>query len=221
MTDLARFGERPLQQTVAAAAAIRRLTGLLMAQEHDHPAVAEMLEQMARWESELSATAPRDPAPRIGEVDGDARRLYLDHAFDVGSYNACFPEYRFDFIDGDTASGSVNFPLAYEGPPGSVHGGFLGVFFDCVIQHHNCATRLSGKTRSLVVKYRRPTPLLTDLSFDIERGETERGLTSTARLRADDEVLVIGIAETVALPPEKLTGSNFGMRRSTNEEKQP
>jgi len=224
MTDLARFGEQPLAQTVAAAGVIRRLTGLLMAQEHDQPAVTEMLEQMAGWERELSATAPRDPAPRIGQTDGqvvtDDRRLYLDHAFNVGAYNACFPEYRFDPIDGDTASGTVNFPLAYEGPPGLVHGGFLGVFFDCVIQQHNCATRLSGKTRSLSVKYRRPTPLLTDLRFEIERGETERGLTSTARLLVGDEVLVIGIAETVALPPEKLTGSNFGTRRSTSEEKQ-
>jgi hypothetical protein len=32
-------------------------------------------------------------------------------------------------------------------------------------------------------------------------------------------VLVIGTAETVALPPENLTGSNFGLRRPTDEEK--
>lgn len=216
MSEAARFGEKPLAQTVAVAGVLRRLTGLLMAQEHEHPAVAEMLEYLPRWEAELSAAAPSNPAPRIGEAPDDDRRLYLDHAFDVGAYNACFPEYRFDRIDGDTAAGAVNFPPAYEGPPGLVHGGFLGVFFDCVIQQHNCATRLSGKTRSLQVKYRRPTPLLTDLSFDIERAETDRGLTSTARLYDGDELLVIGLAETVALPPEKLTGSNFGLRRPTN-----
>ncbi|MDR3661486.1 MAG: hypothetical protein P4L86_14050 [Mycobacterium sp.] len=211
--DPVRFGEKPLAQTVEAAAAIRRITGLLLIQEHDHSAVAEMLERFAGWEGRLAATAPTDLAPRVGEFPDDDRRLYLDHAFDVGAYNACFPEYRFDHLDGDTASGAVNFPLAYEGPPGLVHGGFLGVFFDCVIQQHNCATRLSGKTRSLQVRYRRPTPLLTDLRFDIMRVANERGLTSTARLLADDEVLATGEAETVALPPEKLTGSTFGMRR--------
>lgn len=216
MTDVARFGERPLAQTVAAAGAIRRLTGLLMAQEYDHPVVAEMLEYLPRWEAQLSAAAPANPAPRIGGISDDDRRLYLDHAFDVGAYNACFPEYGFDRIDGDTAAGTVNFPLAYEGPPGSVHGGFLGVFFDCVIQQHNCATRLSGKTRSLQVKFRRPTPLLTDLRFDIVRTDGERGLTSTAHLFDGGELLVIGLVETVALPPEKLTGSNFGTRRPTN-----
>lgn len=216
--DGARFGEKPLPQTAEAAAAMRRLTGLLLLQEHDHPAVIEMLEQFAHWERKLQSTAPTDLAPRIGELPDDHRRLYLDHAFDVGAYNPSFPEYHFDQLAGNTASGTVNFPLVYEGPPGLVHGGFLGVFFDCVIQQHNCATKLSGKTRSLNIRYRRPTPLLTDLRFDITRTETERGLTSTARLLRDDEVLVIGEAETVALPPEKLTGSNFGMRRPTHEE---
>lgn len=209
----ARFGEQPLAQTVAAAAAIRRLIGLLLAQEHEHPAVAEMLQQVGRWEGQLSATAPLDLAPRIGDDADGARRLYLDHAFDVGAYNACFPEYQLGTVDGDRAWGTVNFPLAYEGPPGLVHGGFLGVFLDCVIQQHNCATRLSGKTRSLQVRYRRPTPLLTDLTFDIERADTERGLISMARLTHGDEVLAVGTVETVALPPEKLAGSNFGSRR--------
>lgn len=213
MAEEPRFGEKPLAQTVAAAGAMRRLTGLLLALENDHPTVETMLARFAEWETELAAAVPPDDAPRIGADPDGTHRVYLDHAFDVGAYNPSFPEYRFDRIEADTASGSVTFPLVYEGPPGLVHGGFLGVFFDCVTQHHNCATRLSGKTRSLTVKYRRPTPVLTELSFDVERTEGERGLTSTARLRRDDEVLCIGVVETVALPPEKLTGARFGARR--------
>ena len=49
-----RFGELPLSQTVAAAAAIRRLTGMLLSLEHPHPTVDAMLDQFARWESEAS-----------------------------------------------------------------------------------------------------------------------------------------------------------------------
>jgi hypothetical protein len=210
-----RFGEKPLPQTVAAAAAIRRLTGLLLSIENEHPAVDDMLARFARWETDLAAAAPPDVTPRIGDDPDGQRRVYLDHAFDVGAYNPSFPEYRLDVVDGDpdTATGTVTFPLNFEGPPGLVHGGFLGVFFDCVTQQHNCATRLSGKTRSLTVKYRRPTPLLTELTFDVQRSEGERGLTSTARLRLDDDVLCIGVVETVALAPEKLTGAGFGARR--------
>jgi hypothetical protein len=211
--DTPRFGEQPLAQTVAAAGALRRLAGQLLSLEHPHPAVDAMLEQLAVWESELSDAVNPDATPRIGE-GADTQRVYLSHAFDIGAFNPCFPEYEFDRIDNETASGRVAFPVVYEGPPGLVHGGFLAVFFDCVIQHQNCATELSGKTRSLNVTFRRPTPILTELCFDIVRAQVDRGVTSTARLSLDDEVLCIGEATTLALPPERLTGFDFGRRRA-------
>jgi len=209
----ARFGEAPLAQTVAAAGAVRRLSSLLLSLEHAHPTVDAMLAQISDWESELSAAVPPDSTPRIGSDDGD-RRVYLDHATDIGAFNPCFPEYRFDHLDAETASGRVAFPLVYEGPPGLVHGGFLAVFFDCVMQHQNCLAGLSGKTRSLNVSFRRPTPVLTDLRFDIARSQADRGITSTGRLLLDDEVLCIGEANTLALSPDKLAGSRFGKRRA-------
>lgn len=209
-----RYGERPLAQTVAAASAIRRLTGLLLVQEHAHPAVDAMLAQFAVWERELAAVAPRDNAPRIGADDGADRRVYLDHAYDIGAFNPCFPEYEFDHLDAETASGRVTFPLVYEGPPGLVSGGFLGLFVDCVAQHQSCAAQLSGKTRSLTVTYRRPTPILTELCFDIVRAEVERGLRSTVRLTRGDEVLCVGEVNTVASTPQQLAGTTFGKRRT-------
>ncbi len=212
-----RFGERPLAQTVAAAGAMRRLSSLLLALEHPHPTVDTMVEKFAEWERELATMAPADNAPRIGHLPDDPRRVYLNHATDIGAYNPCFPEYRFDHLDADQATGRVNFPLLYEGPPGLVHGGFLGVFFDCVIQHHNCVTGFSGKTRSLLVTFRRPTPLLTELRFDIARSQIERGIASTARLLLDDEVLCTGEVNTLASPPEKLAGFQFGRRRKESD----
>jgi hypothetical protein len=216
-TSDAKFGEAPLAQTMAAAGAMRRLSSLLLSLEHEHPAVDAMLVKFAEWESELAAAAPEDDAPRIGEMDDDSRRVYLNHATDIGAYNPCFPEYEFDHLDAEKAGGGVFFPLVYEGPPGLVHGGFLGVFFDCVIQHHNCVTGLSGKTRSLLVTFRRPTPVVTELRFDIARSQTERGITSTARLLRDGEVLCAGEVNTLASPPEKLTGFKFGRRRKESE----
>jgi len=210
----ARFGEAPLAQTVAAAGAIRRLSSLLLSLEHAHPTVDAILTQISDWERELSAAVPPDSAPRIGSDDDGSRRIYLDHATDIGAFNPCFPEYHFDHFDAETASGRVAFPLVYEGPPGLVHGGFLAVFFDCVMQHQNCLAGLSGKTRSLKVTFRRPTPVLTDLRFDIARSEVESGITSTARLLLDDEVLCIGEVNTLAQTPDKLTGSRFGKRRA-------
>lgn len=209
----ARFGEEPLSQTVAIASAIRRLCSLLLSLEHAHPTVDAMLTQIGEWESGLGSAVPPDSAPRIGDQDA-SRRVYLDHATDVGAFNPCFPEYRFDRLDGDTALGHVSFPLVYEGPPGLVHGGFLAVFFDCVMQHQNCVTGLSGKTRSLQVTFRRPTPVLTELRFEITRSHVDRGIASTAQLLLGDAVLCIGETTTLAMPPEKLTGHRYGKRRA-------
>jgi hypothetical protein len=208
-----RFGEAPLPQTVAAAGAIRRLSSLLLSLEHAHPTVDAIVAQISDWERELSAAVPPDSSPRIGSDDDGSRRVYLDHATDIGAFNPCFPEYRFDHLDVEAASGRVTFPLVFEGPPGLVHGGFLAVFFDCVIQHQNCLVGLSGKTRSLNVTFRRPTPVLTDLRFDIARAEVDRGITSTARLLLDDEALCVGEVNTLAQTPDKLTGFRFGKRR--------
>jgi hypothetical protein len=209
-----RFGEAPLAQTVTAAGAIRRLGELLLSLEHAHPTVDAIVAQIGEWERELSAAVPPDSTPRIGVDEAGARRVYLDHATDIGAFNPCFPEYHFDRLDGEIASGRVAFPLVYEGPPGLVHGGFLAVFFDCIIQHQNCVVGLSGKTRSLQVTFRRPTPVLSELRFDISRSRVERGITSTARLLLDEEVLCFGEVTTLALPPDELTGHRLGKRRA-------
>jgi hypothetical protein len=179
---------------VAAAAAIRRLGALLLAMEHPHPTVDAMIAKFGEWEGELAVAAARDRAPRIGAEADDPRRVNLNHATDIGAYTPAFP-----------------------GPPGLVHGGFLAVFFDCVIQHHNCVAGLSGKTRSLGLTFRRPTPLLTELRFDIARSPIERGIASTARLLLDDEVLCVGEVKTLASPPERLSAFQFGRRRKESE----
>ena len=210
--DDRRFGEQPLAQTVAAAAAIRRLTGLLLSLEHPHPTVDAMLTQFADWEREFAEVAPPDSAPRR-DSDGGDKRVYLGHAFDIGAFNPCFPEYRFDDLDAETASGTVTFPLVFEGPPGLVHGGFLAVFFDCVTQHQNCAAARTGRTRSLTVTFRRPTPVLTELRFDIVRSEVDGAVTSTARILHDGEVLCIGELNALAMSPKQLTVSRYGKRR--------
>ncbi|OBG84828.1 hypothetical protein A5698_00595 [Mycobacterium sp. E136] len=212
--DMPSYGERPLAQTVAAAGALRRLSGLLLSLEHEHPVVDAMLRQIEEWEGELTAAAPPDPTPRIGPDATDSQRVYLDHAFDIGAYNPAFPEYTIDALDAETASGRVTFPVVFEGPPGLVNGGFIGVFFDCVTQHHSCATGRTGKTRALTVTFRRPTPILTELHFDVTRVEADGRVTSTARLLLGDEVLCTGEFNTSASSPDRLSVFQFGKRRA-------
>jgi hypothetical protein len=182
------FGVAPLPQMREIARRMRRVTSLVLSLEAPHGALDRLLAALRGAEDELSAAVPPSPLPRVGanaECDG---RVYIDHARDIGSFNPCFPEYAIE-VEGDRAHGRVTFPIAYEGPPGLVNGGFLAVFFDLVIQHHNCDVGVAGKTTSLTVDYRRPTPLLTELAFAIERAVEERRIVSTARITTGDVVL--------------------------------
>jgi hypothetical protein len=64
----------------------------------------------------------------------------------------------------------------------------------------------------LTVTYRRPTPVLTELHFDITRIEVDRVITSIARLLHDGEVLCTGEMNAVATSPEKLSVTRFARR---------
>jgi hypothetical protein len=191
------FGVAPLPQTARAAALLRRVTGLLLAAEAEDPAVDQLIADLARAEADLAARVPADAPPRVGPAAGGDGRVYLDHARDIGAYNACFPEYDLA-VDGDRATGSVTFPLAYEGPPGIVHGGFLALFLDCVVQHHNCDVGQAGKTTSLTLRYRRPAPLATPLAFTVDRSAGDGRIHSTAGVSLDGRVLCEAEVDAVA-----------------------
>lgn len=191
------FGEAPLEETERYAAAVRRVTSLVLQQESPSAAVARLTDALERAEEDLRRLAPVDPGPRVGAaIDGEGR-VYLDHSRHIGRFNPAFPVYEL-VVDGDHASGSVNFPLPYEGPPGLVHGGFLAVFFDAVIQHHNCDVGTAGKTTRLDVRYSAPTPLLADLHFDIVRATEAGRIESTARLHAGEQLCATATMRAVA-----------------------
>jgi len=199
------FGVEPLPQALEVASLLRSVAGLVLSLEAPHPAVERLAAALRGAEAELAKLAPADLAPRLGSDPAATGRAYIDHSRDIGAFNACFPTYAIR-VDGDRASGTVEFPIVFEGPPGLVNGGFLAVFFDLVVQHHNCDVGVAGKTTSIAVRYRRPTPLLTELAFEVERAVADGRITSTARLLAGGEVLceaeVRAVAGKLAALPE-------------------
>jgi len=182
------FGVEPLDRQVTAARLLRRVTDLVLSLEADDGTLDRLIADLGAAEAGLAARAPTDATPRVGAAAAPDGRVYLDHSRDIGAFDPCFPEYEIA-VDGDRATGTVAFPLVFEGPPGIVHGGFLAVFFDCVVQHHNCDVGVAGKTTALSLRYRRPTPLRTELRFELDRESDGRRITSTGRLLDADGVL--------------------------------
>jgi hypothetical protein len=70
-----------------------------------------------------------------------------------------------------------------------VNGGFLAVFFDCVLQQLNCDLGQAGKTAELSLRFRRPTPLVTPLVVHAERTIEGSRIHSRARLERDGTVV--------------------------------
>jgi hypothetical protein len=191
------FGVEPLPQTTDAADALRTITSMVLAMEGEDERVAALIAELERAKRSLAEVVPTTPAPRVGPGASGDGRVYIDHARDIGDFNPCFPPYQIE-VDGDRATGIVGFPIPYEGPPGVVHGGFLAVFFDCVMQHHNCDVGVAGKTTSLALRYRRPVPLLTKLHFELHRSQHDGRIHSTGTLSRGDELLCEATMEAVA-----------------------
>jgi hypothetical protein len=183
-----RFGEDPLAEQLEFAAEVRDLVSTVLSLESSSPQLVALTEKLREAREILSGHAPTDLSPRVGDGASDSQRVYIDHSRGVGAFNPFFPVYEMTVAD-DSATGAVEFPIGYEGPPGLVHGGFLAVFFDSVLQQLNCDLGLTGKTASLSLRYRRPTPMLTRLELKASRVVTADRINSEARLELGGKVL--------------------------------
>jgi len=100
--------------------------------------------------------------------------------------------------------GRANFGFRYEGPPTCVHGGVIAEIFDEVMGMANLAASRGGMTGTLTVRYRKPTPLLTDLVV-VARclGQEGRKIRTWAALYHDEVLTAEAEAVFIELPQER------------------
>ncbi|GAA3209732.1 hypothetical protein [Actinocorallia longicatena] len=208
------FGARALPEQERFAREVRELCSAALSLEHPEPALEEITLALAGARRRIAAAGPADQRPRVGDLAGGEGRVYLDHGRDVGAFNPMFPVYRIEVESPSRATGTVRFPLCYEGPPGLVHGGFLAVFADCAVQHHNCAAGLTGRTRGLELRYRRPVPVLADLEFTIDRTVRDGSVHSELSLTRDGAPLCTATTSAVAGDHAKLPTVSPRRRRA-------
>jgi hypothetical protein len=71
-----------------------------------------------------------------------------------------------NWIEGDVALATCQCGWAYEGPPGSVHGGFVAAIFDQFLGMAQMLGGQPGMTGYLHVNYHNRTPLNTELKLE-------------------------------------------------------
>jgi acyl-coenzyme A thioesterase PaaI-like protein len=155
---------------------------------------------------------------------------FFDQSPLIGLANPLAPPLTIGRKDDTHAHATGLFGSAYEGPPGSVHGGFVAAAFDEVLGYVQSLSGQGGMTGTLTVRYLKPTPLHTQLLFEAElvRVEgrkifTKASLFADGLLRAEAEGLFISFRKGVmdqlvaarAKREERLAG------RSTSEAQDP
>ena len=128
-------------------------------------AIAEHLNDKVPTESYGSLAGMSD---HVSGIEG--RTSFLDRSPISGSMNPLAAPMRMFIQHPDqergieaSVTGRVTYGLAYEGPPGCVHGGFVAAAFDEVLGQTQSLTGEPGMTGELVVCYKAPTPLHVEL----------------------------------------------------------
>ncbi len=167
----------------AARAVIERLVATT--------APRELLARAADQLEEVSAELGRWPQGRLYEGFAESANAgdphgFFDHSPLQGRANPLAPPLELAVVDG-VVHGQVRFGSAYEGPPSSVHGGYVAAAFDEVLGMAQSLGGSPGMTGTLTIRYRKPTPLHTDLRFEARLDRQEgRKIWCSGQLHAGD-----------------------------------
>ncbi|HLN17678.1 MAG TPA: hotdog fold domain-containing protein [Acidimicrobiales bacterium] len=203
----------------ALADAVRSLIGLTVttaAPDEELDAVAADLRAAAE---RLAAHRPATPFPRFVTPSREhplkPTTMAENMAFDVviGPYNPLALPVEVE--PGEPgAVGRARFGIAYEGPPGCVHGAVIAGTFDIVLTAANVAAGVAGPTIRLGLRYRNPTLIDTETRFEawVDRVDGRRVLTK-GRAVQHGEVTVEAEGEFANLDHERIQTMQHGRRR--------
>lgn len=159
-------------------------------------------EELAAAAAAAGRFAARLEELRVAEGGGQVSEAglalgpFVDHSPVSGRANPLAAPLRMEVVDG-VVHGTTTFGPAYEGPPGHVHGGHVAAVYDELLGQ---AQGTIGFTASLTVQYRRPTPLLRELTW---RGELvrEQGRKRWVRATCTLDGVLLSEAEGLFVSP--------------------
>lgn len=184
------------------ADAIRRLIEHAVVSDVPDDDVAEVAEQLEAIDERLQAYPRSRFRPREMPDFDDLQATFRGDPI-LGEHNPLAPPVWVT-KDGQAIHGRVTLGPAYEGPPGFVHGAIIAGIFDMLLGMANIASGSPGMTGTLKVKYLKPTPLHTELTFEAKTSRVDGRKTHTAgTLRIGDDLYAEAEAVFVQIRMER------------------
>lgn len=145
----------------AAVAAARRVIAALLQAGDGTP--AEMASVAAQLDAVAEHLESNAPSREERLVDMWAGEGVTRHDPVTGPENAVAPPLHLVGREDGSIEGRVVLGMAYQGPPGCVHGGISALLLDHTLGVANHWAGESGMTGTLTLRYHRPTPLFEEL----------------------------------------------------------
>jgi acyl-coenzyme A thioesterase PaaI-like protein len=146
------------------ADALRGLVEASVALTAPMPTLTALADAAEALGAQAAGFAGERPFPRYAApVNGDLNTI-LPWSVISGPYNPMAAPVAMSQEDGK-AIGTARFGLAYEGPPGGVHGAVVAGVWDQVLAFAAMIAGQPGHTATLTTHYRSITPLHEELRF--------------------------------------------------------
>lgn len=202
------IGQRPGDDLIALADHIRELSSQLLRVDHEDPSIEEVRRSIEQATERLAAISSTEDAPRFSPAsDRDSTRPYYFPGALEPQVHVAMP-WMTGTQEADRRYGKVRFDLIHEGPPGYVHGGFVAWMFDQVFGQHVVEGSLEpGPTHRLEVTYRRPTPLLRELRYEVRTDRVDGRKAFVAATLHCEETLTAEASGIFVRPKKQFMGN--------------
>ncbi len=204
------------------AAALRPILTITVAGALDDKAMTEAAEALESIAARLAEHAGSGRLPRLQPDVSRPPQEFFPTSPITGLSNPIAPPVRVAVVDGvDGGNREIlahaYFDYPYEGPPTCVHGGVIAETFDELMGAANMVAGHPAMTGTLTIRYRKPTPLRTDiriearcLSHEGRKVRTWAGMYHGDLLTAEAEGIFIEVvpARFLAIAEDNADGSD-------------
>jgi len=167
---------------------MRRINSLVVGAPIEDDALDSATAKLEELVDELESAAGPGRRPRVHPDPNGPAQDFFPTSPVIGFANPVAPPVEVESVEGGL-NGKVFFDYQYEGPPGCVHGGIIALVFDELLGAANIASDSPGMTGTLTVRYRKPTPIRTDLRLVARfEGRDGRKIRTSGAMYHGDEL---------------------------------